>query len=282
MLGAQGDENLVEIHPDTAFGQHADMQLVEQPSVVGVHAIGEPGLDGAGAVSVTRAFAPLVEWEQRFVELTVDERVGIVLPVAGLGDVDLTTGMKAQASRPVQRCMSGVSPTRLIAYGRGLEVLGHEVAAALLGIQKTLVHQFFVGQHDGVARYRKLARQLPTRRDRAAGGNMAFENGIHDDFSNPLLKVAVAGGTKLEESVAHTVTSSGCSVQRADFVVVIGMTKVDLTVAVSRRDQPWPQLSVVPFDVLDSTSIAAIASAAWRSLGSSETARSGPSRVMGA
>ena len=149
LLCTQRDQDLVRLGPHATARQHPGVYLLHQFRVVLVDAVTRPGMDGGDTGGVPAAFAPLGSREQVGIYLTVDERIGVLLPVGGLGQVALDRRAKTQVVAPFDA--AGGSRRRCHLDPVAQDVLIDVVAAAFAGNQEALVDQMLISQYHSVA-----------------------------------------------------------------------------------------------------------------------------------
>ena len=77
------------------------MNLVDQSGIVAVKVVGRPAPDRLRLQGLQRTGAPVSKREQRTIELTVNERIGLALPIGRLDDVSLGRRLHLQPRAPV-------------------------------------------------------------------------------------------------------------------------------------------------------------------------------------
>ena len=141
----------------------------------------------------------------RRIELAVDERIRVFLPILGLDDVALTRNRETHPRFPSGhgwRARERRRPgTRRRAASEDFCV--DEVAAAALGPQVTLIDEQFVGERDGVAGDAELLRQHARRRQRHAGRDVPVEYRRDQHFANLCLQADLALEGELNQLVPH-------------------------------------------------------------------------------
>ena len=150
LLRAVGDQDLIALGPDSARRQQPAVDLIDQRLVVTVYVVARPLAHRARLQRLQRAGAPVTKREQAGIELAVDERIRLLLPVRRLADVALCRGVQLQAFRPglgaVQwRRVRSTAPARQ----RSLLGTGNEVPAARPADDQSLVGQRLQGQGHG-------------------------------------------------------------------------------------------------------------------------------------
>ena len=101
LLYAAGDQNFVALDPDASCGQQAAVDLVDQSAIVAVNVVGRPAPDRLRLQCLHRTGAPVSKREQRTIELTVNKRIGLALPIGRLDDVALGRWLDLQPCAPV-------------------------------------------------------------------------------------------------------------------------------------------------------------------------------------
>src|SRR2546423_8238241 len=100
MLRADGDQYLVRGCPDAAPAEKPRLDLLDQQRIVAVDQIAGPTADFDGRQRLHAAFPPAGDRHLRRIELTVDERIRVFLPILGLDDVALTRNREAHPPFP--------------------------------------------------------------------------------------------------------------------------------------------------------------------------------------
>ncbi len=203
MLRAHRDDDFLGVGPDAAAGQHLGADLLDQCGVVVGDQVRRPAADVQHRQRLDAAFAPFRGGEQVLVELGVDKGIGLLLPVARLGDVALPGRAEAQPFVPAHVRLAAVggrgvgSRTGMAAHDR----VADEVAAAFARHQITLAHQLLVGEHDGVARDAQLVGQMPAGRHRRARRQVAAEDGGHQHLAHAALQAEVGRAFAFEQAL---------------------------------------------------------------------------------
>ena len=158
ILRADGDHHFLRRHADPAFGQHTLDDLFDQQRVIKHHLIIDPTAHMCASAGDARTVAPAGSGLLIRLDLTIDERVAILTPVARLDDGPQLRRTALQARLPV-RCMVGA----LEDFLRGGFEADIELLAQVLLVDKktapvrwdqiTILHQLLVHQHHGIARH---------------------------------------------------------------------------------------------------------------------------------
>ena len=212
MLRPHRDDDLVDVSPHAAARQHARADLLHQVGVVAQDQVGRPVADVEHRERFHAALAPVGGREQRGVELPVQERIRILLPVGRLDDVALGRGLHAQAARPVghapvQRDDVRGAACRLGRRRRADASAQHlridEVPAALTRDQIALAGELLVGEHDGVARDAERLGELAARRQRRPHGQLLVEDRRDQHLADLPLQADLGIAMAREQAVPH-------------------------------------------------------------------------------
>jgi hypothetical protein len=210
LLCTAGDQDLVAFGPDAARGQQAAVDLLDQGLVVAVDVVRGPAPQRATLQRFEHALAPVGGGEQRGVELAVDERVGLLLPVTGLLDVALLRGPQLQALRPADADNAAASTLARAEVGSG-ELIADEVAAARAADDQALVGERLQRQRHGGARQSEQFGQVAARRQGLAGRQKALHHGVHQHVAQlPLARACTAIETA-EQARPHQLAGAGAS-----------------------------------------------------------------------
>ena len=203
LLGADRDQDLLGLGPHAAARQHPLVDLFDQQRIVIVEVVHRPAADRRHAHGIAAALPPVLGRKQLRVDLTVEERIVVAMPVAGLVDGLLPGGVHGQELLPGQAL--GVDIVQAHRFlGPALEDLGiDEVAATLPRDQVAIIEQMLVGQHHRVAGDMQIPGQLAARRQRLVQGQMTIENGAGDLLAQLFLQALRKIGIEMEEKLAH-------------------------------------------------------------------------------
>ena len=203
MLRADRDQDLLRCGPHTAPRQHAGMELFDQQRVVAVHAITCPVADRRDAECLARAFAPVGDREQGRVELPVDERVGVLLPIAWFDDVALQRWTELQTADPIRCRSSDVLDRTAVGDPTDKDVLVDVVTAALVCNQVALVHELLISYHHRIAGDAELGREPAAGGEGVAAGNVSVQNRRHQHFPDLGLQARSACGREIKQWIPH-------------------------------------------------------------------------------
>ena len=174
-----------------------------QQRIVGIDAIARPAPHLGGRHRLQAALAPAGDRAPARVDLAVDERIRIALPVGRLDDVALPDHRAGEARAPgdlAMRCGAGTPRHRGPRRGH---LWMDEVAAAAAGAQVPLVDQQLVGERHRVARDAELGRERARGRQRGTSGQMAVEDRAHQHLPDLRLQADLAAERQLEQRVPH-------------------------------------------------------------------------------
>ena len=204
MLCADGDEDFVGRDEHAAAHEQARLDLLDQQRIVAVEEIGRPAAHFCRGRRLQAALAPPRHRQLRRIDLTVDERIRIALPVVRLDDVALRGHGAPVALRPLRRRRGrtcGCRCRRTCAAGDDLRI--DEVAAAALRQQVPFVDEQLVGERDRVARDAELGGKHARRRQRDADGNVAVEDRGDQHLADLRLQAHLAAKRELDQLVPH-------------------------------------------------------------------------------
>ena len=194
LLGAHGDQNLVRGCLYAAPWQNFLANLVDQHRVVDIACFAGPLVYITHAQREPVGFTPFLDRVKRLVELSLDKRVGILLPIRWAREGPFSWRATLQPAAPE-------STLWLRVRGAGLQIdpafknLFVDIqAAALPGDQVALIDQLLVGQDHGVASHAELLRQLAGRWQPATDRKSVLENCLDQLLANLGLQVQAAVG----------------------------------------------------------------------------------------
>ncbi|WP_346308781.1 hypothetical protein, partial [Limnohabitans sp.] len=101
-LRARGHENFIAPGHDASRWQQAVLNLIHQGLRVAINMVLSPFLDGRYKQGLVGAGAPVFEWHQAGIKLTIHKRVGVILPVGRFDDVALIDEVRFKPLGPLQ------------------------------------------------------------------------------------------------------------------------------------------------------------------------------------
>ena len=141
-MRAKGDENFIVTGHDAPTRQNAAADMLNQHGVVMGPGIIGPGAEPFFAQRLPRAIAPFRHGKQRVINLPIDERIGVGLPVQWFCDILLGSGIFFETAGPINRIAAAVefgwqSSFRKRRIHSGL--FGHVVSGAFLRHQESVI-----------------------------------------------------------------------------------------------------------------------------------------------
>ena len=137
------------------------------------------------------ACSPIFERHQTGIELSVNKRVGKVLPVGRFDDVALPGNAGNQPAVPLHAGGCGRLRRGLHSLPQQNITIDHQATARSCD-QKPLVHQHLQSQRHRVARQTQRNRQCPTGGHFGTHRHQAYQDGMHHHFFDLALQCRAA------------------------------------------------------------------------------------------